>query len=145
MARTILDRLVSNLAFYSFGIFSFFLYLVLSLRSGEFFRKFSEKDRLQYDIGTADPMLNFDAGRLTPLISTRPALEPSQITHTWLLPLLPHTTQWPQTTLHCKQAATRAVRQPCHLHARVPRQLYDVEICPARACYTCSRSHNRLC
>jgi hypothetical protein len=51
MARSSLDRLVTNLAFYSYGIFSLLLYLALSLRSGEFFRKFSEKDTLQYAIG----------------------------------------------------------------------------------------------
>lgn len=51
MARTHLDHLVSNLAFYSFAIFCLCLYLFLSVRSGEFFRKFSEKDILQYKIG----------------------------------------------------------------------------------------------
>ncbi len=53
MARALLDRLVSGLAFYSFAIFCYLLYLFLSLRSGEFFRKFGEKEKLQYAIGTA--------------------------------------------------------------------------------------------
>ena len=51
MARTLVDRLVGGVAFYSFAIFSFCLYVFLSMRSGEFFRKFSEKDILQYKIG----------------------------------------------------------------------------------------------
>lgn len=60
MTRALLDRLVGSLAFYSFAIFSLCLYLFLSLRSGEFFRKFSEKDILQYKIGkwTSWPIIN---------------------------------------------------------------------------------------
>ena len=51
MARPFIDRLVANLAFYSYALFSWLLYLALSLKSGEFFRKFTEKDKLQYEIG----------------------------------------------------------------------------------------------
>lgn len=51
MARTFLDRLIANTAFYTYGLFSLFLYLYLAVRSGEFFRKFSEQDNLQYEIG----------------------------------------------------------------------------------------------
>ena len=54
MARSLLDRLVSYLAFYSYGLLCWLLYLFQALRSGEFFRNFTEKDLLQYEIGEQD-------------------------------------------------------------------------------------------
>ena len=40
-----------KLALYSFGIFNWFLYLGLAISSGSFFKKETEKDRLQLAIG----------------------------------------------------------------------------------------------
>jgi ABC-type transport system involved in cytochrome bd biosynthesis fused ATPase/permease subunit len=42
---------VSRLALYSFGILNWFLYLGIAISSGSFFKKVTEKDRLQLAIG----------------------------------------------------------------------------------------------
>ena len=39
--------------FYLFGVFSYFLYFGLSIKSGAFFKKNTEQDNLQYAIGTS--------------------------------------------------------------------------------------------
>jgi hypothetical protein len=46
-----LAQLALKLALYSFGIFNWFLYLGLAISSGSFFKKETEKDRLQLAIG----------------------------------------------------------------------------------------------
>ena len=51
MAQTFLNRVVTNLAFYSYALFCLCLYLASAIKSGEFFRKFGEKETLQYAIG----------------------------------------------------------------------------------------------
>lgn len=51
MAPPFLDRLITNVAFYCYGVFSLLLYVVLVVRSGEMFRKLTEKDNLLYAIG----------------------------------------------------------------------------------------------
>lgn len=50
MARTLLNRLITSIALYAYGVFSLFLYLALFIKNGEYFRKFSEQDKLQYAI-----------------------------------------------------------------------------------------------
>lgn len=52
MAQQWLSRMLGLLFFYWYALFSFLLYLGLSIRSREFFRKDTEKDKLQYEIGT---------------------------------------------------------------------------------------------
>lgn len=53
MAQDLISKVVGLILFYYYALFSFFLYLGLSLKSKEFFRKDTEKDKLQFEIGTS--------------------------------------------------------------------------------------------
>ncbi len=56
MAQSTLLRLLSLVAYYWFACLNYFLYLGLSLHSGEFFRRDTEHDKNQYAIGMTDMM-----------------------------------------------------------------------------------------
>ena len=47
-------KLGKNLAWYAFAVFGYFLYLGLVIKSGMFFRKETEQDKLQLSIGTGN-------------------------------------------------------------------------------------------
>lgn len=51
MAPPFLRRLLGRVSYYSFGIFNWFLFLGLFMKNGTYFKKDSEKDRLQFAIG----------------------------------------------------------------------------------------------
>lgn len=51
MASSFIKHLLGRVAFYSFGIFNWFLFLGLFIKNGTFFRRDSEQDKLQYAIG----------------------------------------------------------------------------------------------
>ncbi|KAL6243267.1 hypothetical protein RBB50_009819 [Rhinocladiella similis] len=50
MASNLFQRLLGRALFYLFGVFSYFLYFGLSIKSGAFFKKNTEQDNLQYAI-----------------------------------------------------------------------------------------------
>ncbi|KIV77363.1 hypothetical protein PV11_09163 [Exophiala sideris] len=50
MASSFIKHLLGRVAFYSFGVFNWFLFLGLFIKNGTFFRRDSEQDKLQYAI-----------------------------------------------------------------------------------------------
>ncbi len=54
MVTNVLHQVLSGLAFYVFAVCNWFLYLGLFMKSGAFFKKDTEQDRLQYAIGLFD-------------------------------------------------------------------------------------------
>jgi pimeloyl-ACP methyl ester carboxylesterase len=52
MASSFVKHLLGRVSFYFFAIFNWFLFLGLSIKTGTFFTRDSEQDKLQYAIGT---------------------------------------------------------------------------------------------
>jgi fucose permease len=50
-SKSLVQAAVWKIALYSFGLLNWFLYLGLAISSGSFFKKDTEQDRLQLDIG----------------------------------------------------------------------------------------------
>jgi hypothetical protein len=54
-SQPLLRRVIGGITFYAYALFSLFLYLALSIQSGEYFRKSSEQDKLLYQISEVSP------------------------------------------------------------------------------------------
>lgn len=52
MSSTTTQKTLNNFLFYAFALWAYYLYFVLAFRSGLFFKKDSEQDRLQFAIGS---------------------------------------------------------------------------------------------
>ncbi|KAK5272300.1 hypothetical protein LTR96_001930 [Exophiala xenobiotica] len=61
MASSFVRQLIGQIVFYAFGLFNYFLFLGLFIKNGTFFKKDTEQDKLQYDIGMAKALSHADA------------------------------------------------------------------------------------
>jgi hypothetical protein len=61
MASSFVRQLIGQIVFYAFGLFNYFLFLGLFIKNGTFFKKDTEQDKLQYDIGIVKVLSHADA------------------------------------------------------------------------------------
>lgn len=109
MASSFVRQLVGKVSFYSFGLFNYFLFLGLFIKNGTFFKKDTEQDKLQYDIGIAKSHRDMNMRLLTVIYRTRSLLEPGQRTPIWLQTLLLFPSQRLQAALYQQSSRTRVV------------------------------------
>lgn len=85
MAQSTFHRLLGGIGFYAVALFTYALLFFLSIKSGSFFRKESEKDKNDLALG----MLGLNAQDMTDTCSPAPILEPQRISLPRLRPPLP--------------------------------------------------------
>lgn len=56
MARSRLFELLRSVLFYGYGLFTLFLYALISIQKGTFFKRPTEKEKLELRIGELSPL-----------------------------------------------------------------------------------------
>jgi hypothetical protein len=136
-SKSLVQAAAWKIALYSFGLLNWFLYLGLAISSGSFFKKDTEQDRLQLDIGELScqrrneyqlrgiqQRTNFGKclrrSEKWLSILTLTFKEPLEVSHTSVLPPFLQAPQRPQTTLYHQCSSNQGrCQEPCHTHTRL--------------------------
>jgi hypothetical protein len=137
MAR-LLVRALKSATLFAYGLFTLFVYGLLQIKSGNFFKRSTEKENLELQLGTYNPpslgTASLRRSRGNELAdqnptSARPVLE-SIIRMVRFFAPVPDAAQRLQIPLCLQRQARRGEEQAAgHLHPRIPGQLGYMAAC----------------